>query len=131
MITYPSLEFLHFHSNPVIASLSLLDFRKRYFLGANASHSFSLRRLSFSSSSFSERPVNFLLRREVVLVSIMTGMDGCEESERVSDVGPSCDELDSDSEESRVMVMVAVVVSGPLVPEMCRARRKRSFSAMS
>jgi hypothetical protein len=125
LITHPSLEFLHFHSNPVIASLSSLDFRSRYFLGANASHSLSLRRLSLTSSSLSACPVNFLLRREVVFVSVMTGIDGCEESELACDDGLSCDELDSDSEESRV------VVSEALDPEMRRARRKRSLRAIS
>jgi hypothetical protein len=55
----------------------------------------------------------------------MTGIDGCEESELACDDGLSCDELDSDSEESRV------VVSEALEPEMCRARRKRSLRAMS
>jgi hypothetical protein len=102
----------------------LLDFKNRYFLGANASHSFSFRRLSLSSSSFSARPVNFLLSREVVFVSVMIGVEVCGDSERECEGWLSRDKLDSVSEESRV------VASEALGPEMWRARRKRSLSAM-
>lgn len=107
-----------------MASLSLLVFKKRYFLGANASHSFSFRRLSRSSSSLSDRPVSLLLKREVVFVSVIAGVDGCRDSERECEDGSSRDELDSDVDESRVMASEALGL------EMRRARRKRSLSAM-
>lgn len=113
-----------------MASLSLLLFKYRYFLGANASHSRSLLLFSLSSSSFSLRPVSFRLSFELVLVRARTGVEeACEDDpERVVDArarqrGLSCDELDSASEASRGM-------EDELEPEMRRARRNRSLRAM-
>jgi hypothetical protein len=57
-------------------------------------------------------------------VSVITGVDGCGDSERDCKVGPSPDELDSDVDESRVVAWV------PSDAEMRSARRKRSLSAM-
>lgn len=68
--------------------------------------------------------MSFLLKREVVFVRVITGVDGWGDSERDCEVRPSPEELDSDVDESRVVAWEASDA------EMRSARRKRSLSAI-